>query len=66
MSRHTRSRQFLQCTDDNFVTQVVEEQTRRDVLILCGRRKAISRIATLDFRRVNFDFFENLLKYPMS
>jgi len=29
--------------------------------ILCGRSKAIHRIATLDFRRANFDFFKDLL-----
>ena len=28
--------------------------------ILCGRSKAIHRIATLDFRRANFDFFKDL------
>ena len=29
--------------------------------ILSGRSKAISRIATLDFRRANFDLFQDLL-----
>ena len=29
--------------------------------ILYGRSKAISRIATLDFRRASFDFFKDLL-----
>ena len=29
--------------------------------ILSGRSKAISRIATLDFRRANFDLFWDLL-----
>ena len=29
--------------------------------ILYGRNKAKSRISTLDFRRVNFDFFADLL-----
>ena len=28
--------------------------------ILCGRSKAIRRIATLDFRRTDFDFFKDL------
>jgi len=93
MDSHTRSRQFLQCFDDSFLTQVVEEPTRRGVLlelvstnkeglvrdvicgrslgcsshkmvefkILCGRSKAISRIATLDFTRDKFNFFKDLL-----
>jgi len=30
--------------------------------ILCGRRKVLSRIAALDFRRANFDLFKDLLK----
>ena len=29
--------------------------------ILCGRSKAISRIATLDFTRDKFNFFKDLL-----
>ena len=31
-----------------------------DSRILHGRNKAISRIATLDFRRVHFDLFKDL------
>ena len=82
-ARHTRSRQFLQCIGDYFLTQVVGDLMWRGVLldlvftseeglvrdekaggrlgcsnhevvafkILCGRIKAISRSATLDFRR---------------
>jgi len=30
--------------------------------ILCGRNKEISRIAILDFRRVNFDLFGYLFE----
>ena len=33
----------------------------REFMILCGKSKAMSRIATLDFRRANFDFFKDLL-----
>ncbi|GAB0182838.1 hypothetical protein GRJ2_000749100 [Grus japonensis] len=33
MARHTQSRRFLQSTDDNFLTQVVEEPTWRGVLL---------------------------------
>lgn len=29
--------------------------------ILCGRSKVLSRIATLDFRRIDFDFLKDLL-----
>ena len=82
-ARHTRSRQFLQCVDGNFLMQVMDELMKTGVLldlvfsseeglvrdekaggrlgcsdhevvafkILCGRIKAISRSATLDFRR---------------
>ncbi|PKU30996.1 hypothetical protein llap_18699 [Limosa lapponica baueri] len=32
-ARHVQSRRFLQCTNDNFLTQVVEEPTRRSVLL---------------------------------
>ncbi|GAB0209089.1 hypothetical protein GRJ2_003374600 [Grus japonensis] len=32
-ARHAQSRRFLQSTDDNFLTQVVEEPTRRGVLL---------------------------------
>jgi len=32
-ARHTRSRRFLQSSDDNFLTQVVEEPTRRSALL---------------------------------
>ncbi|PKU32184.1 glycerol kinase [Limosa lapponica baueri] len=32
-ARHVQSRRFLQCIDDNFLTQVVEESTRRAVLL---------------------------------
>ncbi|GAB0205201.1 hypothetical protein GRJ2_002985700 [Grus japonensis] len=32
-ARHTQSRRFLQSTDDNFLTQVVEKPTRRGVLL---------------------------------
>ncbi|PKU35647.1 glycerol kinase [Limosa lapponica baueri] len=32
-ARHLQSRKFLQCTDDKFLTQVVEEPTRRGVLL---------------------------------
>ncbi|GAB0179469.1 hypothetical protein GRJ2_000412200 [Grus japonensis] len=32
-ARHTQSRRFLQSIDDNFLTQVVEEPTRRGVLL---------------------------------
>jgi len=32
-ARHTRSRWFLQCVEDNFLTQVVEEPTRWGVLL---------------------------------
>ena len=93
MARHARSRRFLQCVEDSFLMQVVEEPTRGGVLldliltnkeglvkevkvegslgcsdhemvefkILSGRSKARSRIATLDFRRANFDLFRDLL-----
>lgn len=93
MARHVRSRQFLQCIEDNFLMQVVEELTRGGPLldliltnkeglvkevkaggslgcsdhemvefeILSGGSKAKSRIATLDFRRANFDLLWDLL-----
>ncbi|PKU29668.1 hypothetical protein llap_20028 [Limosa lapponica baueri] len=32
-ARHVQSRRFLQCIDDNFLTQVVEEPTRRVALL---------------------------------
>jgi len=32
-ARHTQSKRFLQSIDDNFLTQVVEEPTRRGVLL---------------------------------
>ncbi|GAB0205364.1 hypothetical protein GRJ2_003002000 [Grus japonensis] len=32
-ARHAQSRRFLQSIDDNFLTQVVEEPTRRGVLL---------------------------------
>ncbi|XP_032060951.1 olfactory receptor 14A16-like [Aythya fuligula] len=32
-ARHEQSRRFLQCIDDNFMTQVVEKPTRRCVLL---------------------------------
>ncbi|GAB0203090.1 hypothetical protein GRJ2_002774600 [Grus japonensis] len=32
-ARHAQSRRFLQSTDDNFLTQVVEEPARRGVLL---------------------------------
>ncbi|PKU44762.1 glycerol kinase [Limosa lapponica baueri] len=32
-ARHVQSRRFLQCIDDNFLTQVVEKPTRRGVLL---------------------------------
>ncbi|GAB0182058.1 hypothetical protein GRJ2_000671100 [Grus japonensis] len=32
-ARHAQSRRFLQSIDDNFLTQVVEEPTRRDMLL---------------------------------
>ena len=32
-ARYTQSRRFLQSIDDNFLTQVVEEPTRRGVLL---------------------------------
>ncbi|PKU27262.1 glycerol kinase [Limosa lapponica baueri] len=32
-ARHVQSRRFLQCIDDNFLTQVVEEATRTGVLL---------------------------------
>jgi len=99
MARHTRSWQLLQCIDDNFLMQVVEELMWRGVLldlvfpnkeelvgdvkaggslgcsdhevvevkILCGKIKAISRSATLDFSRANFDLFIDLpWRYPMG
>ena len=38
-----------------------------EVKILCGRIKAISRSATLDFSRANFDLFIDLpWRYPMG
>ncbi|GAB0208601.1 hypothetical protein GRJ2_003325800 [Grus japonensis] len=33
MAKHAQSRRFLQSIDDNFLTQVVEESTRRGVLL---------------------------------
>ncbi|PKU42484.1 rna-directed dna polymerase from mobile element jockey-like [Limosa lapponica baueri] len=32
-ARNTQSRRFLQCIDDNFLTQLVEEPTRREALL---------------------------------
>ncbi|GAB0203230.1 hypothetical protein GRJ2_002788600 [Grus japonensis] len=32
-ARHTQSRRFLQSIDDNFLTQLVEEPTRRGMLL---------------------------------
>ena len=92
-ARHARSRRFLQCVEDSFLTQVVEEPRKRGVLldlavsngnglvrnvkvgdslgcsdhemvefkILCRRSKAISRVASLDFTRANYDLFKELL-----
>jgi len=88
-ARHKESRRFLQSIDDNFLMQVVEEPTRRGVLldpvltnkedvkvggsfgcgdhekaefrILRGGSRAISRIKTLDLRKVNFGLFQELL-----
>jgi len=33
-TRHTQSRRFLQSINDNFLTKVVEEPTRRGVLLV--------------------------------
>ncbi|PKU42895.1 rna-directed dna polymerase from mobile element jockey- hypothetical protein [Limosa lapponica baueri] len=35
-ARHVQSRRFLQCIDDNFLTQVMEDPTRRGVLLDLG------------------------------
>ena len=43
MARHTPSRRLLQSIEDNFLTQVLEEPTRQDVLldlILTNRRSS--------------------------
>ena len=32
-SRHEQSKRFLQCVEDNFLTQVVEEPTRQGVFL---------------------------------
>ncbi|GAB0187556.1 hypothetical protein GRJ2_001220900 [Grus japonensis] len=32
-ARHKQSRRFLECIDDNFLLQVIEEQTRRDAML---------------------------------
>jgi len=32
-AKHTQPRRFLQCVEDNFLTQVVEESTMRVVLL---------------------------------
>ncbi|PKU39022.1 glycerol kinase [Limosa lapponica baueri] len=92
-ARHVLSTTYLLCIDDNFLTQVVKEPTRRGVLldvvlaneeglmedvkvggslgcsdhekiefrIMGSMRKTPSRIATLDFRRADFDLFKKLL-----
>ncbi|GAB0206941.1 hypothetical protein GRJ2_003159700 [Grus japonensis] len=62
-ARHTQSRMFLQSTDDNFLTQVVEEPTRRGVLLdlvltnkegLVGDVKAGGSLGCSDHEMVEF------------
>jgi len=91
--RHTQSRRFLQSIGGNFLMQMVEDPTRRGILLdivltnkeglvedvkvggslgcsdhemmkfrmLYGGSRAMSRITALDFRRVNFGLFKDLL-----
>lgn len=41
--RHTQSRSFLQCVDDNILMQEVEEPTRKGVLLdLVLRKRRVS------------------------
>ena len=44
MARHARCRHFLQCVEDNFLMQVVEEPTRRGVLLDLVLSKKVSGI----------------------
>ncbi|GAB0204290.1 hypothetical protein GRJ2_002894600 [Grus japonensis] len=88
-----QSRKFLECVDDNFLLQVIEEPTRRGAMldliltnkeglvgdvkfkaslgcsdhemvefrILRAARRALSKLAALDFSRADFGLFRNLL-----
>ena len=49
--RHVKAGSILGCRDHEMVA----------FSIICGRRKAISRIANPNFRRANTDLFKNLL-----
>ena len=60
--RHTLSRRFLQCVEDNFLMQVggslqCNDHEIVEFRLLYGRDKAVSRVATVNFRRANFDLF---------
>lgn len=68
---HKRSRQFLQCTHDNFLMQVVEELTRRGVLLdlvltnkegLVGDVKARGRLGCSDHEMVEFKVLYGRIK----
>ncbi|PKU49228.1 rna-directed dna polymerase from mobile element jockey-like [Limosa lapponica baueri] len=88
-----QSRRFLECMEDNFLTQLVSEPTRKGIpldLLLVNReglvgdvmvggrlghsnhqmieftilgevRRGVSRTATLDFRRTDFNLFRRLV-----
>ncbi|XP_064328592.1 germ cell-less protein-like 1 [Phalacrocorax carbo] len=49
MARHTPSRRLLQSIEDNFLTQVLEEPTRQDVLLdlILTNRRSVSLFAFL-------------------
>ncbi|PKU32013.1 pre-mrna-processing factor 17 [Limosa lapponica baueri] len=62
-ARHVQSRRFLQCIDDNFSTQVVEEPTRRGVLLdlvltnkegLVKDMKAGGSLGYIDHEKIEF------------
>ncbi|GAB0210066.1 hypothetical protein GRJ2_003472400 [Grus japonensis] len=93
IAERKQSRRFLECVEDNFLTQLVGEPTREgtpldllfvnreglvddvmvgghlghsdhkmiEFLILGEVRRGVSRTATLDFRRADFDLFRSLV-----
>ncbi|PKU44178.1 pre-mrna-processing factor 17 [Limosa lapponica baueri] len=58
-ARHAESRRFLQCIDDNFLTQVVEKPTRRGVLldlVLTNKEGLVEDIKVVgsDYEKIEF------------
>ncbi|GAB0206503.1 hypothetical protein GRJ2_003115900 [Grus japonensis] len=74
-ARHAQSRRFLQSTDDNFLTQVVEEPTRRGVLLdlvlmnkegLVGDVKDGGSLGCSDHEMVEFRILHGRSRAPME